>query len=70
MKKSKPDSDGNYVSPTTLHYNIRCVGGVIFNRVSARYFRELRPEIIEWAYCVAEKRELTNKEIIKLCGGK
>jgi len=29
----KPDNDGNYIRPTTLHYNIRCVGGVIFNSV-------------------------------------
>jgi hypothetical protein len=68
--KNKPDADRNYVSPTSLHYNIRCVGGVIFNRVSARYFKELRPDVIEWAYCVAQKRELSNKEVASLCKAK
>ena len=68
--KRRPDPEGSYVSPSSLHYNIKCVGGVIFNRVPARYFRELRPEVIEWAYCVAERRELTKKEIQKLCSGK
>ena len=66
----KPDKDGNYVSSTTLHYNIRCIGGVIFNRVSARYFRELQSDAIEWAYCVTERRQLTKQEIAKLCSGK
>ena len=65
----KPERDGNYVAPSTLHYNIKCVGGVILNRVSARYFMELRPEVIEWVYSVAEKRELSRKEIQKLCKG-
>jgi hypothetical protein len=55
---------------STLHYNIKWVGGVLLNRVSARYSMELRPDVIEWEYCVAEKRELTKKEIAKLCAGR
>ena len=35
----------------------------------ARHFMELRPEVIEWVYSVAEKRELSRKEIQKLCKG-
>jgi len=49
------------------HFNIRCLGHIVFNRVRANYFKGMRPEIISSAWCVEHERELTRKEIDKLC---
>ena len=34
------------------HFNIRCLGHIVFNRVRANYFKGMRPEIISSAWCV------------------
>jgi hypothetical protein len=51
------------------HYNIKCEGNIVFNRVTARFFRGFRPEVITSAWCVDKRRELTRKEIERLCSG-
>ena len=49
------------------YFNIRCEGNIIFYRVRARYFQGLRPNVITMAWCMDQRRELTRKEIEKLC---
>jgi hypothetical protein len=36
---------------------------IVFNQATVRQFPELRSGIIAWAWCVPEKRELTQEEI-------
>ena len=66
----KPDADGYFQTPDALHYNVRCCGDVVFNRVTARHFKELTSDIIEWVWIVEQKREATKAEIKKLCAGR
>jgi hypothetical protein len=62
----KPDRDGNH-APTTVHYNVHCVGGIVFNRVTVRNIRQLRIDVIERIWIVEQRREATKAEIKKLC---
>ncbi len=48
-------------------FNIHCVGDILFHRVRSNYFKGMRPESIQSAWCVEQKRELTRKEIERLC---
>ena len=70
MPTRKPDRDGNYVPPDCQHYNVRFTGSVVLNRVTARYLQGMEPALIQWVWCVEERRELTKEEIQKLCGEK
>jgi len=54
---------------TGCHFNIKCEGDIVFNRVTQRYFQGFRPEVITLAWCVELRRELTRKEIQRLCSG-
>ncbi|HEY2472468.1 MAG TPA: hypothetical protein VGI45_32085 [Terracidiphilus sp.] len=70
MKARHPDADGNYIASGTQTFNVRCEGGIMFNRVTLRNLRELRLDIIERCWSVQSRRYLTKEEIAKLCSGK
>lgn len=63
----KPDPDG-YLR--AQHFNVKCAGNIMFNRVTVRDLKELRVEIIQSVWSVEERRELSRQEINKLCSGK
>ena len=65
MPRQRPDPDGYYSA--ARHFNVICAGNILFNRVTLRDLRELRAEIVESVWAVEERRELSRKEIVKLC---
>jgi hypothetical protein len=52
------------------HFNIKCRGDIIFHRVRVKFFRQFQANVIELAWCVEQRRELTREEIKKLCAPK
>ena len=48
-------------------FNIQCRRDIIFHRVRAGFFRQFQANVIELAWCVEQRRELTREEIKKLC---
>jgi hypothetical protein len=64
----KPSKESPKEEPLSCyHFNIKCEGGIVFNRVRVNWFKDMRPEIIASAWCVEVRRELTREEIKKLC---
>ena len=68
--KTCPDPDGYYRAPGAQQFNVKYVGGVVFNRVMHYHFFGQRPKDIEWVWCVETNRYATKGKIAKLCAGR
>jgi hypothetical protein len=67
MPPRKHDSDDNYVSVDTHHYNVCFKSGALLNRVTQRIICGLSPKDIDWIWNVEEERRATPEEIRTLC---